>query len=75
MVILHMRDGRWVVGFDANNLRLMQAGKPMVIDFAKYGGEGMLYLMYGDTVEAITADLQRLTGGRLPPIEDLRGLQ
>lgn len=59
-------DGKYIMGLDAENIRRLKAGQPILIDLRIMEGTDVVTLMYGETLEDLTRDLEKLNGGPLP---------
>lgn len=66
-------DGTFILGLDAENVRRLQAGKPILVSLGQIGGTDDVLIVYGETIEAIAAELERASGARLPPAQPLPG--
>lgn len=64
-------NGMFILGLDAENLRRLQAGQPIVVALAQMGGTDDVMIMYGDTIEEIRDYLEEETGRALPPAIDV----
>ncbi len=66
MIRARLSSGAFVLGLDAENLRRLQGGEPIKINLAQLGGTDLIYLMYGDTLADIQAELEKAQGSPLP---------
>lgn len=57
----------YVLGLCAENIKLLQAGKPIVLSLAELGGHDDVMIMAGETIPDIVAELERATGRKMPP--------
>lgn len=64
MIRARMSNGDFVLGIDAENVRRLKAGKPIVVDLREMGGEGRVLITYGETLADIVAELEQATGQR-----------
>ncbi len=71
MIRARLSSGAFVLGLDAENVRRLQGGEPIKINLAQLGGSDLVFLVYGDTLADIVADLQRAQGSPLPPPQPL----
>ena len=71
MIRARLKNGDFVVGIDAENVRRLVAGSPIVLDLAPTGGTDRVLILYGPTLAAILAELERANGGPLPPARTL----
>jgi len=67
MLIARAHTGEFFLGLDAENLRRLKDGKPIVLSLAKYGGHDDVIIMVGETLEDIKSELEHIQGGPLPP--------
>lgn len=66
MIKARLSNGIFVLGITADNLRLLKEGKPLVCDLSELGGTDFVSVIYGDTIQAATKELERLTGCTAP---------
>lgn len=68
-----LHDGRplYVFGLSAVNLAKLREGLPIHIDLDSIGGSGEVYIMFGETEDALAAAFADLIG----PDTDVRGLK
>lgn len=67
MIRARLNSGQFIVGIDAENVRRLKAGEPINLDLRPLGGTDHVYLMYGETLEAIKRELEEAQGHPLPP--------
>ncbi len=67
MIRARSSNGDFIFGLDAENIRRLTAGKPIVVDLAKMGGQGRVLITYGETLDDVMRDLQEATGQTLRP--------
>lgn len=72
MIRATLTDGRFLFGIDAENVRRLKAGKPLVLDLTLIGGTDTVLVMYGETAGDIMRELEGATGGPLPPAMPFR---
>lgn len=66
MIVAQLSDGRYVIGVDAENVRRLTAGQPMVIDLSKLGGTDSMCVIYGPTLDDVRQQLARVYGDADP---------
>ena len=59
--------GDFVFGLDAENVRRLTEGFPIVVSLDELGGKGTVLIVYGETLDDIKQDLEEATGEPLPP--------
>ena len=69
MIRARLTNGDLLFGLDAENIRRLIAGDSALIDCHQLGIPVRIMLVYGATMEAIMADLERKNGGPLPPAQ------
>ena len=67
MIRARLSNGIFILGIDAENVRRLQAGKPIVVSLAELGGTDAVCIMYGETLQDIGRDLEAAVGAPLPP--------
>lgn len=78
MLRARLSNGLFILGIDAENVRRFKEGKPIMVSLAELGGSDDVAIMYGETLEAIAAELQSSSGELLPeptPIHTARNTQ
>jgi hypothetical protein len=70
MIQVRLSNGDFLFGIDAENVKRLQAGDPMVFDMTKLGGTDKLLIMYGDTMADIVKELEDAMGP-LPPAQPM----
>ena len=73
MLRMRLSNGDFMFGIDAENVRRLKDGKPIVIDLKPMGGTDKLYIMYGETMEEIACEIERGIGHPLPPAQPWPG--
>lgn len=68
MMRARMTNGTFLFGIDAENIKRLKDGKPLVIDLTLLGGHDMLLITYGDTMADIKRDWEK-ANGPLPPAQ------
>lgn len=75
MIRARASNGVFILGIDAENVKRLKDGKPILVSLAELGGTDDVLIMYGDTLDAIKAELESATGEPLPdatPIKSMR---
>lgn len=67
-----MENGKYLIGIDATNVRLLKEGKPMRLDLRELGVEAEIALVYADTLDELFEILELVTGQKLPREADLQ---
>lgn len=78
MLRARLTNGMFILGIDAENVKRLKDGKPIMVSLAELGGSDDVCIMYGDTLQAIADDLERASGEPLPdatPINEARNTQ
>lgn len=66
MLCARTTEGLFILGLDAENVRRLQLGQPIMANLSKLGGTDDILIMVGETLEDIQETLE--TGfGPLPP--------
>lgn len=60
-------NGVFILGLDAENIRRLQAGQPIMISLAEMGGTDDVVIMASNTLEDIKHELEQAQGGRPLP--------
>lgn len=71
-------DGTFILGIDAENVKRLKEGKPIVVSLAELGGHDDVLIMYGETLQDIVRELEQASGSKLPvptPINKARNTQ
>jgi hypothetical protein len=71
MIRARLSNGSFVLGIDANNLRELKAGHPIVVDLTDNGGMDIIMIVYGETLTDIMEELQEASGAPLPPAQPM----
>jgi hypothetical protein len=72
MIRARLSNGTFLLGIDAENVRRLKAGKPILVSLAELGGKDDVLIMYGDTLNDIQRDLEEATGSKLPKPTDIK---
>jgi len=78
MLRARLTNGMFILGLDAENVRRLKAGQPIVVSLAELGGSDDVAIMYGDTLEDVQRELERAQGSPLPkptPLKTARNEQ
>lgn len=67
MILARLSDGTFILGIDAENVRRLREGKPIVVSLAELGGSDDVVIMYGETLQHIARELEESSGQPLPP--------
>ena len=67
MIRARLTNGDLLFGLDAENVRRLVAGEPIMADCAQMGYPMRVLLTYGETMADIQRDLERANGGPLSP--------
>lgn len=66
MIRATLSDGRFLFGIDAENVRRLKAGMPLIFDLTLTGGTDTVLIVYGETMADILRELESKNGGPLP---------
>lgn len=66
MIRARLNNGTFLLGIDAENVKRLKAGKPIVVSLAELGGKDDVMICYGETMADIIQELERVNGGPLP---------
>jgi hypothetical protein len=75
MLRARLSNGVFVLGLDAENIRRLQAGQPILVSLAEMGGDDDVLIMAGETLNDIAADLEKVTGQKLPKAKSINELR
>ena len=78
MIRARLSNGLFILGIDAENVKRLKDGKPIMVSLAELGGSDDVCIMYGETVQAIADELERASGEKLPaatPVNIARSTQ
>lgn len=62
MLIAHRTDGLMILGIDAENVRRLKAGQPILKALSQFGGTDDVLILYGETIEDVKAQLETAMG-------------
>lgn len=78
MLRARLSNGVFILGIDAENLRRLKAGQPILVSLAELGGTDDVCIVYGDTIDDIKRELEKAAGHPLPqptPLKTARNEQ
>jgi hypothetical protein len=73
-----LSNGAFILGLDAENVKRLKEGKPILVSLAELGGSDDVFIMYGETLDDIKRELEEAAGAPLPaatPINTARNTQ
>jgi hypothetical protein len=59
-------NGIFILGLEAENIKRLKQGKPILVSLAELGGTDDVMIMYGETVQDIAKELEDASGSKLP---------
>lgn len=62
MLRARTKDGLCILGLDAENIRRLTTGQPILVSLSQLGGTDDVMICYGETLEQIQRDLEKATG-------------
>ena len=71
MLRARMNDGTFILGIDAENVKRLKDGQPIIVCLSELGGMDDVLIMYGDTLQDIKNELERASGQPLPEPKSL----
>lgn len=71
MIRARLSNGDFLFGIDAENVRRLRNGHPIVVDLTLMGGTDKFLIMYGETMQHVADELERMTGQKLPPVQPM----
>ena len=75
MLRARLNNGVFILGIDAENVRRLKDGQPILVALAEMGGTDDVIIMYGDTYKDIADELRKETGKELPESKTLDELR
>lgn len=78
MIRARASNGTFILGIDAENVKRLKDGKPILVSLAEMGGKDDVLIMYGETLQDIQRELEEASGSKLPaptPINKARNTQ
>ncbi len=70
MLIARASNGTMILGIDAENVRRLKDGKPILKALSQFGGKDDVLILYGETLADVQAQLEK-AWGPLPPAQPL----
>lgn len=70
MLIARASNGLMILGIDAENVKRLKEGKPILKALSQFGGKDDVLIIYGDTLDDVQRELER-TIGPLPTAQPL----
>lgn len=58
MLKAKIKNGPYIFGLDAENIKRLTAGQPILINMEEIGGTGEIMIMYGETLSDIKNELE-----------------
>lgn len=71
-------NGTFILGIDAENVKRLKEGRPILVSLAELGGSDDVLIVYGETLQDIARELEEASGSKLPaptPINKARNTQ
>lgn len=62
MLIARVSNGMFILGIDAENVRRLKAGQPILKALSMFGGTDDIAIVYGDTLDDVKNQLTKLYG-------------
>lgn len=62
MLIAHRSDGLMILGLDAENVRRLKEGQPILKALSQFGGTDDILIVYGETLDNVKAQLEKAMG-------------
>jgi len=78
MLRARFSNGVFCLGLDAENIKRLQAGQPILVSLAELGGTDDVMIMAGETVQSMVEQLEKESGQKAPeptPLNVLRKTQ
>jgi len=70
MLIAKATNGMMILGIDAENVRRLKAGQPILKSLTQFGGTDDVLIVYGETIDDIKRQLEKAMGP-LPKEQEL----
>lgn len=64
-------NGMFILGIDAENVKRLKEGKPILVSLASLGGTDDVMICYGETLADIARELEQASGVPLPKPSDM----
>lgn len=62
MLKARLSNGVFILGLDADNVRRLKEGKPILLSLAQLGGTDDICIMYGETLADMMRELEKTFG-------------
>ena len=62
MIVAKTNNGIMILGIDAENVRRLKAGQPILKSLAQFGGTDDVLIVYGETLDDVQRQLERAMG-------------
>ena len=62
MLIARTSNGVMILGIDAENVKRLKAGRPILKSLAQFGGKDDVLIVYGDTLDDVQRELEKAIG-------------
>lgn len=72
MLKARLNSGMFVLGLDAENIRRLTSGQPIIVCLAEVGGTDDVLIMAGDTLANIQRELEENVGPLPKPFDAMR---
>lgn len=66
MIKARLSNGVFILGIDAENVKRLVSGRPIMVSLAALGGSDDVAIMYGETLADIQKELESASGEALP---------
>lgn len=70
MLIARAGNGMMILGIDAENVRRLKDGKPILKALSQFGGKDDILIIYGETLQDVRQQLEK-AWGTLPTAQPL----
>lgn len=67
MIRARLSNGDFLFGIDAENIKRLREGQPIMVDLVPMGGDGKIIITYGETLADVRRDLESQFGELPPP--------
>lgn len=62
MLIAKANNGLMILGIDAENVKRLKEGKPILKTLSQFGGKDDVLIIYGDTLDDVKRQLEKVIG-------------
>lgn len=62
MLIAHAASGLMILGLDAENVKRLKEGQPILKSLAQFGGTDDILIVYGETLDDVRKQLEKAFG-------------